>query len=169
MNIATTERLHIRWFTLADASFILELVNEPAWKRYIRDMGIQSLADAEAYLQNGPLAMYQRLGFGLYTVVQKETNQPVGVCGLIKRDSLNDVDVGFALLARFRRQGYTEEATTAVLDFAHQSLNLSRIVAITTPDNHASSSLLEKLGFQFEDTIQFEPNGEKLNLYAKNS
>ena len=150
MVILETERLSLRWLTIDDAAFILELVNDPAWLRFIGDKGIQTLRDAENYILNGPVDMYGRLGFGLYLVELKQGRRPVGLCGLLKRAELDDVDLGFAIHADFRQRGFAYEAAKAVLTRTRNVLGLNQVLAITSPDNEASGRLLEKLGFYFE-------------------
>jgi RimJ/RimL family protein N-acetyltransferase len=110
--------------------------------------------------------MYKRAGFGLYLVELREIGEPIGICGLIKREALEDVDLGFAFLPTFWRKGYALEAATAVMRYAGEVLGLRRIVAILSQDNHRSSKLLEKLGFSFEGMVRLQPNGEELKLYA---
>lgn len=161
-----TERLRIRRLSADDCSFILALVNEPSWIRYIGDKRVRTREDALRYLQNGPLAMYERAGFGLCAVELKETGEPIGICGLIKRDTLDDADLGFAFLPAFWRKGYAFEAARAVLSHGADVLGLRRIVAILTSDNDSSKMLLQKLGFRFEDKLRVEPNGQLLDLYA---
>lgn len=150
MKILETERLILRRFTLDDAGFILELVNEPSWLRFIGDKGVRTIEDARAYLLKGPLEMYERLGFGLYRVERKADGVPIGMCGLLKRASLDDVDIGFAFLPRFWSQGYAYESAAAVMAYGKAALGLGRILAITTPDNRASIKLLEKIGLRLE-------------------
>jgi [ribosomal protein S5]-alanine N-acetyltransferase len=145
-----TGRLALRRFTTADAAFVVELLNEASFLRYIGDKGVRTEADACRYLEAGPLASYARHGFGLYRVGLKHSGEPIGMCGLLKRDWLEDVDIGFAFLPRFWRKGYGLEAAAAVLAHARDGLGLRRVVAITSPDNAASIGLLEKLGFRFE-------------------
>lgn len=169
MNVLETERLVLRELHERDAAFILQLVNEPSWLQYIGDKGVKTLQDAERYIQDGPVAMYGRMGFGLWLVALKETLEPIGICGLIKRDSLPDVDLGFALLPRFWRKGYAHEAASATVAYGRTKLGLSRIVAITSKSNHASGSLLEKLGFRFEGLVRLGADGEELKLYAASS
>jgi RimJ/RimL family protein N-acetyltransferase len=166
LNIAETDRLRIRWLDARDADFILELVNEPSWIRYIGDKGVRSREDALRYLENGPIAMYARMGFGLYLVELKQTGQPIGICGLIKRETLEDVDLGFAFLPAFQGRGHAFESAAAVVDYGKRVLGVSRIVAILSPDNHRSSVLLERLGFRAAGTISLQPDGEELQLYA---
>jgi RimJ/RimL family protein N-acetyltransferase len=131
-----------------------------------RDRGIKTLQDALRYIENGPVAMYKRAGFGLYLVELREISEPIGICGLIKREALEDVDLGFAFLPTFWRKGYALEAATAVMRYAREVLGLRRIVAILSQDNHRSSKLLEKLGFCFEGMVRLQPNDEELKLYA---
>jgi RimJ/RimL family protein N-acetyltransferase len=148
LKVLETDRLILRRLSTDDAEFILELVNDPAFIRFIGDRGVRTLDDARAYILNGPVDMYDRLGHGLYAV--ELAGIPIGMCGLIKRDSLEDVDLGFAFLPGFRGQGYAYEAAAATLAYGRSVLGLKRIVAIANPDNHASAGLLEKLGFRFE-------------------
>lgn len=156
----------MRWLNGGDSAFILELVNEPSWIQYIGEKGVKTLQDALRYIENGPLAMYKRAGFGLYMVELKEIGEPVGICGLIKREGLKDVDLGFAFLPRFWRKGYAFESAAAVMYYGRKVLGLRRVVAILSQDNQRSSKLLEKLGFCFECTVTLHPDGEELKLYA---
>ena len=110
--------------------------------------------------------MYARVGFGLYLVELKETRQPIGICGPIRRAALDDADLGFAFLPPFWGHGYAFEAASAVTSYARNVLGLSRIVAILTHDNRRSTTLLERLGFQREGTVRLQPDGEELELYA---
>ncbi len=166
MEVAQTERLLLRWLDPGDSAFILELVNDPSWMRYIGDKGVKTIQDAKRYIENGPVEMYQRLGFGLYMVELKENGAPIGICGVIKRDALPDVDLGFAFLPRFWGNGYAFESASAVMSYGREALGLSRIVAILSQDNHRSAKLLEKLGFRFDSTVSLQPGGDQLMLYA---
>lgn len=164
MNVLETARLTLRRLTPEDAPFILELVNEPSWLQFIGDKGVHTLDDARGYIQNGPMDMYARLGFGLY-LVQRKDAAPMGICGLIKRPTLEDVDIGFAFRPAFWGQGYARESAAAVLDQGRDAFKLKRIVAITSPGNLSSIRLLEKLGFQFERELQLSP-GDPVKLFA---
>jgi RimJ/RimL family protein N-acetyltransferase len=166
LKVAETARLRLRWFDTGDSLFILRLLNEPSWIRFIGDKGIKSRDDAIRYIENGPVAMYGRMGFGLYAVELKESGELIGMCGLIKREALQDVDLGFAFLPDFWRNGYAFEAASAVMSFGKKVLGLDRIVAILSQDNDRSRKLLEKLGFEPEGTITFQPTDEELHLYA---
>lgn len=167
MIVLETERLTLRWLDVKDAPFILELVNDPAWIQFIGDKGIKNLEDAKKYILNGPVDMYNKMGFGLYLVERKEDLTPLGMCGLIKRDSLEDVDIGFAFLEKFRSKGYGYESAVAVIEYGVQKLGLKRIVAITSIDNVASGTLLEKVGLRFEKIIS--DSGEDLKLFGYNA
>ncbi|HKO99411.1 MAG TPA: GNAT family N-acetyltransferase [Pyrinomonadaceae bacterium] len=166
MIVLETERLRLRHLSPADAAFIRELVNDPAFLRYIGDKGVSNNADAVAYIQNGPMASYQRFGFGLYAVELKDTREPIGICGLLKRDSLPDADVGFAFLPSYRAQGYAFESASAVLSHARNVLGLKRVLAITTPDNTGSIRVLEKIGMHFERMISITEGDPELKLFA---
>lgn len=160
-----TERLTIRELTLDDAGFILELLNEPAFHRYIGDKGVRDLAGAIGYLRDGPLAMYARHGFGLWLVALKDDGKPIGMCGLLKRDLLDHPDLGFALQARFTGQGYAYEAASAVLAHTRNALKLGPILAITAPENPSSIKLLGKLGFRFDRMIELPGYTEPSRLF----
>ena len=165
MLILETPRLSVERFTLDDAAFILRLLNDPSFILHVADKGVRTLADAEAYLSSGPLAHYERHGFGLWRVSERGTGVPVGMCGLIKRDAFEDVDVGYALLTEFSGQGYATEAARAVVAYARDHLALRRLVAVVGMGNERSIRLLEKLGFGFERMVHLSPDDE-VGLYA---
>ena len=165
LPILQTARLRVVPLTLDDAPFILELVNDPDWIRFIGDKRVHSLADAGAYLRNGPLAMYARYGVGLFKVVRLVDDSAVGMCGLIRRDGLDDVDIGFAYLPAARGQGYAQEAAAVVLEHGFAALGLQRIVAITDVENHASARVLEKIGMTYVRTMRLPNETTDLKLY----
>lgn len=155
--VLETERLALHRFDAdRDAAFVLQLVNEPSWLAFIGDKGVRTLADAQAYLVDGPLAMYERCGHGLYRIDLRATGEPIGMCGLIRRDTLPDVDIGYALLPAHWGRGYAEEASRATLTHARE-LGLARLLAIVTPGNERSIHLLGKLGLGYERDIETAP------------
>lgn len=160
-----TARLMLRRQTVEDAGFVLALMNDPEWIRYIGDRGVRTREEAQAYIQEGAVKMYDHQGFGLYLVESKEDRKPVGLCGLIKRDFLDDVDLGFALAREYRGRGYAREAAAATVAYGWEVVGLRRIVAIVSPDNADSLRLLEGLGFSFERVIDY-PGGDKVHLLA---
>ena len=166
MTILETERLVLRQLSTDDAEFIIELLNQPSFLRYIGDKGVRNSEDAVRYIQTGPQASYERFGFGLYLVELKETGASIGICGLLKRDTLPDVDVGFAFLPEFWSQGYAFESAAAVMTYGREALGLRRIVAITSPDNDASIRLLEKIGLRFERMIKLSEDQPEVRLFG---
>ncbi|MET0225207.1 MAG: GNAT family N-acetyltransferase [Dokdonella sp.] len=166
MQPIETPRLVLRELVDDDAAFILELVNDPAWLRYIGDKGVRDLDGARGYIASGPRASYARFGFGLWRVELKEGARPIGLCGLLKRDTLDDVDIGYAFLPGFNGQGYAFEAAEATSRHARDVLQLARLVAIVSPDNRASIRLLEKLGLRFETTLKIRDDGSDTALYG---
>lgn len=154
MTLIETNRLIISHLSVDDAAFIMKLVNTPGWLQYIGDRNVKSLDDGRRYLQQGPFKSYAQWGFGLLRVTLKNTGTAIGICGLIKRDGLEDVDIGFALLPAYSGKGYAYEAAAAVLDYARHQLGIHRIVAITLVDNASSLKLLQKLGLRFERMIR---------------
>lgn len=166
LKILETDRLIVRRLSSEDAEFILRLLNEPSWLRFIGDKGVRNLEDARKYILKGPVEMYSRLGFGLYLVELKGEGIPVGICGLIKRDSLEDVDIGFAFLPKFWGQGYAYESASAVMAYGKSAFGLTRLAAITSSDNYASAKLLEKLGFNFERMVKLSDDGGEVRLFT---
>jgi [ribosomal protein S5]-alanine N-acetyltransferase len=159
-----TERLALHEFTERDAEFVLRLVNEPSFLRYIGDRGVRTLEDARRYIADGPVAGYARQGYGLLRVVRNSDDVEVGMCGVLKRDTLPEPDIGFSFLPEYWSQGYALESARAVMQHARETLGLGRILAITTQDNEPSIRLLGKLGFRFERLIAF--GSEELRLFV---
>ncbi|RPJ29381.1 MAG: N-acetyltransferase [Chloroflexi bacterium] len=166
MRILETERLLLCRFSNEDAEFILELLNEPSFIQNIGDRGVRTLAEAGAYLLNGPIASYAKNGFGLYLVLLKETNESIGMCGLIRREGLEDVDIGYAFLPKFWSRGYAVESALAVKTYAKDVIGLKRIVAITDPANEGSVRVLEKIGLRFEKMVRLSEDDIELKLFA---
>jgi RimJ/RimL family protein N-acetyltransferase len=165
MTVTQTERLVLRHFTPDDAAFILRLLNEPSFLHNIGDRGVRTLDDARKYLDDGPMASYARHGHGLWLAALKGTGEPIGMCGLLKRDHLPHPDIGYALLPEFCSRGYASEAASAVLELGWRELGLARILAIVSPANAASIRLLENLGFTPAGTAQAQPGGADSALY----
>ncbi|MEP6546771.1 MAG: GNAT family N-acetyltransferase [Gammaproteobacteria bacterium] len=165
VNVIRTERLVLRQLELTDSLFILELLNEEAFLRFIGDKGVRTATDAREYILKGPIDSYARYGFGLYAACLRD-GTPIGICGLVKRDVLADVDVGFAFLSRYRAKGYAVESAAAVLAHAQHELQIRRVVAITAPDNANSIAVLEKIGLDFERMVRLAEHSPELRLYG---
>ncbi len=149
-----------------DAPFILKLLNEPSFLRFIGDKKVRTVQDAEQYILNGPVSSYNRNGFGLCLVELKETHTPIGMCGLLKRDELPHADIGFAFMPDFWNKGFAYEAAAAVMNDARERLKLERILAITNQDNESSIKLLHKLGLKFERLIKMSADSAELFLLS---
>lgn len=163
--VIETKRLRLRRFTPADAAFALELVNDPAWLRFIGDRGVRTLDDARGYI--GKItAMYEKHGFGSWLVELKADGSPIGTCGIIQRDTLPEVDLGLAFLPQYRGQGYAYEAAAATLAYGRSQFGLKRILAIVSPDNISSIGLLVKLGMKPERAIRRPGAETDVNLMA---
>jgi [ribosomal protein S5]-alanine N-acetyltransferase len=147
--VLESNRLILRNLTIDDAAFVLRLLNEPSFHYYIGDKGVRELEDARLYLLSGPLDSYERYGFGLLRVELKETGVPIGLCGLLKRETLPEPDLGFAFFPEYWSSGYATEASAAAIEFGQQTIGLTRILGITSPDNAGSKRVLEKNGFKF--------------------
>ena len=166
MNVLETPRLALRPFSIEDAAFVHGLVNDPDWLEHIGNRNVRSLEDARAYIRDRILAMYERVGFGMYVVALQDTGEAIGTCGLIRRDSLDDVDIGFAFLPRYRVRGFAVESAAAVLAHATGALGMKRVVAIVSSANHRSIRILEKIGLRFERMLKLPEDEEEVRLYA---
>lgn len=163
----TTDRLTLRELNETDAEFILGLLNEPSFLQYIGDRGVRSVADAEAYIRSGPQASYAVHGFGLWLVSETRGGAPVGMCGLLRRESLDDVDLGFAFRPASWGRGFALEAARAVLAHGQAAFGLRRVVAVVQPDNAPSLRVLGRLGFEFERVIEWPGDATPLNLLGR--
>lgn len=167
MIVAETDRLVLRRLTVEDAPFILELLNDPDWLRFIGDKGVRTLEDAQNYILTGPIESYARRGFGLFLVERKADATSIGLCGLLKRDVLEDVDVGYAFLPGYRGKGYAVEAAAAALRFGKETVGLTRVAAITNPGNARSIRVLEKLGLAFEKMVRLSEEAPEISFFAR--
>jgi RimJ/RimL family protein N-acetyltransferase len=164
--VLETERLILRRISIADAEFVLRLLNEPSFIRYIGDRGVRKLEDAREYIVNRLIASYERNGYGLYLVELREDSISIGISGLVKRDTLPDADIGFAFLPEYWSKGYAVESAVAVMNYARETLKLDRILAITSPDNAASAKLLGKIGLRYERMIKLSDDAEDVKLFT---
>lgn len=161
------KRVSLRGLQLSDALFIQRLLNTEGWLRYIGNRNISDESSAQNYLLQGPLQAYEKFGYGLYCVEHIQTKVPIGMCGLLNRDTLENPDLGFAFLPEFMRKGYAEEACKLVLEKQHLPENISTVDAITLPENSASIALLKKLDFVFVKAFTMPNENEVLHLYRR--
>ena len=164
--VALSERLRLRRLTENDAEFYCRLVNEPSWLRNIGDRGIHSPEDAARFIRAQTLPGYEALGFGMYAVELRAGGPPMGLAGLVRRDTLPGPDIGFAFLSEHWGKGYALEAARAVVELAGGTFGITRLLAIVSPHNTPSSRLLEKLGFALEGRKPVGANGEELLVYS---
>jgi RimJ/RimL family protein N-acetyltransferase len=169
MTVLETKRLSLRRLSPEDAEFILELLNDASFMRFIGDKGVRTTEDARQYILTGPMESYERHGFGLWLVEPKGSGAPAGMCGFLKRDSLSDVDIGFAFLPRYRSMGYAVESAAAVMNYGRSVLGLRRIVAITDDDNAGSIRVLEKIGMTFDRRVRLSDDGPEIRLLASDA
>lgn len=165
--IVATERLTLRRFVEDDAAFMLTLLNDAAFLHYIGDRGVRTLDAARTYLRDGSIAAYERLGYGMYMVERRSDGAALGICGLVKRDTLDHADLGFAFLPEFRGGGYAIESARAVLDHARDDCGIERLLAIVSPENAPSIRLLERLGFEFERATRMAPEAPEVRLFSR--
>jgi [ribosomal protein S5]-alanine N-acetyltransferase len=161
-----TERLFLRRVTLEDTGLMLAVWNDPAFVRNVGDRGIRTTEQAEVAMQAGALKLYEDYGYGPYSMVLKTDGTQIGICGLFKRENLEDPDIGFAVLPEFCSLGYAREAALAVLAHARDDLGIPRLTAIVSPGNAPSIGLIEKLGLAFERMITMPGDDEAISLYS---
>ena len=161
-----TERLSLRRLDLSDAPFIVSLLNQPSFLANIGDRGVRDETDALRYLREGPMAMYEKFGFGLWHVSRREDGVAMGMCGLLRRDTLPDVDVGYAFFPEFWGKGYAFEAAEATMRQAAGRFGLRRVIAIVSVGNETSIRVLEKLGMRFERMHSVRPEEPDVRLYG---
>jgi len=166
VKILETERTILREVTNDDAEFILDLLNQPSFIRYIGDRNVRNVTQARDYIESRFRESYKKFGFGMWAVELKETETPIGICGFVRRDSLPDADIGFAFLPQFEKKGYAFESAAAAMKYGRDVLGLKRVLAITSQDNESSGRLLEKLNFKFESLIKLPPDAEELKLFS---
>ncbi|MBC9795558.1 GNAT family N-acetyltransferase [Sinomicrobium sp. FJxs] len=161
-----TDRLRLRELSLDDTEFVLELLNTPGWIRYIGDKNVRTEEQARDYLENGPIKSYRENGYGLSLVEEKDGKRAIGMCGILKRDSLENPDIGYAFLPEFNGRGYAYEIASATLAYARDQLHIPTICAITLTDNKRSIALMEKIGLKFRQKIYRKEDEEELLLYS---
>lgn len=169
MKILETDRLILREIVETDAEFVLDLLNQPSFIKYIGDRNVRNIKQSHEFIENRYRKSYRDFGYGLYTVELTETNTPIGICGFVKRDSLPDADIGFAFLPQFCGKGYALESANAVMKYGRDVLDLERVLAITSQDNESSGRLLEKIGFKFDSLIKMPHETEELKLFSSDS
>ena len=162
MLILKTNRLKLLEFEKSDSQFILELLNEPAWIEFIGEKNVHTINDAESFIEHNLIPSYKKNGFGLYAVKLKDDNTPIGMCGLLNRPGLSDIDLGFASLSKYQRLGFAYESSIAILNYSKTVLKINKVVAITNSNNTASAKLLEKLGFRFDKLIDLSDDGKDI-------
>lgn len=162
--ILETDRLGLRHVTVDDAAFMLALLNDPGFLENIGDKEVRTLDAAREHISNGPIKSYQENGYGMYLVVRKEDGAEMGLAGLVNREGLDGVDLGYAFLPDYTGKGYALEAAEAVVDEARGRLQLEELLAIVTLENGPSNRLLEKLGFQFDRMITLPRDDLEIRL-----
>ena len=165
-RVLETSRLILEQLTVDDAQFMLEVLNEPSFLANIGDRGVRTVEEAEQYILDGPVDSYARFGFGMYLTRLKTDRTPIGLCGLVNRDTLEDVDIGFAFKPQFWGQGFAYESSVAVVTYAREAVGLKRLLGIVSADNAGSIRVLEKVGLSFVKMITFEADSEPIRLYA---
>lgn len=160
-----TERTLLRPTSVEDAPFLFELMNTPKWLKYIGDRHIGSVLDAEEYVKVKMFPQLEKLGYSNYTVIRKIDKLKIGTCGLYDRDGMDGVDIGFAFLPQFEKQGFAFESAKRILQAGFEEFGLSEIKAITIIQNIDSQNLLQKLGLTFVENFNMENDIEDLLLY----
>ena len=152
---------------LDDADLMLAIWNDPAFVRFVGDRGVRTIEQARVALEEGALSLYARYGYGPFCMIRKSDGTRIGICGLFRRDNLEDPDIGFAVLPQYSGAGLAWEAADAVVAHARDDLGIEVLTAIVSPDNRASIGLIEKLGFSYERGITMPGESSEISLYSK--
>ena len=166
MVVAQASRLYLRHIEIEDAGFMLSLLNEPAFLKFVGDKQVRDLESAQSYIRQGPIASYESYGFGLYLIELVGSSEAIGMCGLLKRSFLESADLGFALMAEYRGHGYAFEAAQVTVDLARDILKLPNLVAVTADNNDRSIKLLQKLGMSFDKLIALPGSDKEVKLFS---
>jgi len=166
MQVAKTNRLHLRHIEIEDAGFMLGLLNEPDFLKFVGDKEVRDLDSAQNYIRQGPIASYENYGFGLYLIELIDSREAIGICGLLKRSFLEKPEIGFALMPEYRGHGYAFEAARATVDLARDTLKLPGLLAITAGNNIRSIKLLQKLGMSFDKLIPLPGSDKEVKLFS---
>ncbi len=161
-----TEHLRLRWLTLDDAELMLAIWNDPAFIRHVGDRGIRTIDEARAAMAKGALQLYEKYGYGPYHMALKDDDTAIGICGLFRRDNLDDPDIGYGVLPEYCGKGYGYEGSRAVMQHARSNLALDRVIAIISPDNEASIGLIRKLGLRFERMHRMHEDDDEVCMYG---
>lgn len=164
-----TPRLQLREFTVQDAPLILALLTDPDFIRNVSDRGVRTLDNAIEYLSRGPILSYVQYGIGLWCMERREDGTAIGMCGLIRREGLADIDVGYTLLPAWRGLGYASEAAAACVQYGLGSLQLPRVVAYVNADNAASARVLQKAGLHYKGPYCLPDSKADIVLYSSDA
>ena len=162
-----TERLRLRPVTVDDADLMLAIWNDPAFIRNVSDRGIRTVEQAREAIEGGAQKLFEDYGYGPYCMSLKSDGTMIGICGLFKRDNLEDPDIGFGVLPDFCGKGYAGEAAAAVVNFARNELGIAVLMAIVSPTNAPSIGLIKKLGLTFDQMITMPGDDDAICLYSK--
>jgi RimJ/RimL family protein N-acetyltransferase len=166
MKILETERLNLRETSADDAEFMLDLLNQPSFIKYIGDRNVRTIAESKEFIETRYVKSYRDNGFGLYVVELKSDNTPIGICGFVKRDTLPEPDIGFAFLPQFCGQGFAVESAAGSMKYGEETLGFTKVLAITTQNNESSGKLLSKVGFKFVELVKMPHDDDELKLFS---
>lgn len=162
-----TPRTRLREMTVADEAFICELLNQPSFLQFIGDRHVRSVDEAATFIETRYRQSYRDHGYGLYVVELRETSEPMGICGFVRRDVLPDADLGFAFLTQFEGRGYAYESAAAALEYVGVTFGLTRVLAIAQSDNIRSHTLLHRLGFSANGDVLLPGDDVALSLFVR--
>jgi len=141
-----TARLRLRLFTPDDVQVMFELNSDPEVIKYAEATPTRNLKEARERLEQGPLADYEKYGYGRFAVELKETGKVIGFCGIKYIPEIELPEVGYRYLKAYWGRGIGTEAARVCVDFARDDLKISKLIALIIPENTASIRLSEKLG-----------------------
>ena len=157
MVVLTTERLVLREMTGADLDHIAALFGDEEVMRYYPKPMTRD--EARSWVEWNQ-RLYRSQGFGLWAMVLRDTGEFAGDCGLTPQyvDGIKEIEVGYHVRTSLQGNGYATEAAAAVIAFGFDEMQLARIVATTTRDNHASMAVMRRLGMRVEENPLPDPH-----------
>lgn len=163
LSILETERCLVRETTVPDVDVFYEIYAEPGITRYMEPL----YADPEeerAYARDYIEKVYAFYGFGIWTVLEKESGAVIGRAGICYREGYEDPELGFLIGEPWQGKGLATEVCRAVLAYADRELGFKRVLAFVQPDNAASRRVCGKIGMHEEAQVCVQ--GQDYALYV---
>ena len=145
----------IRETIVEDVDSFYDIYKESSITEYMEDL----YADRDeeiAYIQDYIKNVYGFYGYGMWTVLDKESGKVIGRAGLSLREGYDIPELGFVIGVPWQRQGYAYEVCQAILEYGNEELDFTNFQALIMKGNEKSKRLCEKLGFVYQEMVEIE-------------